>query len=107
MANLSVSVLTPEAALWQGVAAGVTVRTSSGDLTVLAQHTPLVGDVVASVVRVDADGAPVYVAVDGGYLQVESDGDGGTRATILAGVARSADSAEKAREALAELLASA
>jgi F-type H+-transporting ATPase subunit epsilon len=107
MASLHVAVLTPEVALWQGAASAVTARTSMGDLTVLAQHTPLVGDVVASVVRVEADGSTVYIAIDGGYLQVEPDGEGGTRATVMAGVAQIADSAEKARQALEALSATA
>jgi len=104
VATLHVEVVTPESALWTGAAQAVTARTSLGEMTVLASHTPLVGDVLAGVVRVDADGSTVYVAVDGGYLQVGPDGEGNTRAVVLAGVAQIADSEAKARDLLASLV---
>jgi len=99
--TLTVEVVTPEVALWQGQATSLKSRTSDGELMVLAQHTPLVGDVVPGVLVVASAEGTTYIAVDGGYLQVASDGEGGTRATVLASVAQVAASEEAAREALA------
>jgi F-type H+-transporting ATPase subunit epsilon len=102
MAELGVELLTPEAALLEGAATGVVLRTSEGDLTVLAGHTDLVGDVVPGVVRVQhEDGTDAVFVVHGGFLQVRTApdaaagllaGDPGertTRVTVLAGVAES------------------
>ena len=105
MANLTVEIVTPEAALWQGPATSLKSRTSDGELMILAQHAPLVGDVLAGVVEVTSSDGVAYIAVDGGYLHVAEDGDG-TRATVLASVAEVADSESAAVEALARLTAS-
>ena len=105
MANLTVEIVTPEAALWQGPATSLKSRTSDGELMILAQHAPLVGDVLAGVVEVTSSDGVAYIAVDGGYLHVAGDGDG-TRATVLESVAEVADSESAAVEALARLTAS-
>ena len=105
MAILTVEIVTPEAALWQGPATSLKSRTSDGELMILAQHAPLVGDVLAGVVEVTSSDGVAYIAVDGGYLHVAGGGDG-TRATVLASVAEVADSESAALEALARLTAS-
>ncbi len=103
--TLTVEIVTPEVALWQGPATSLKSRTSDGELMVLAQHTPLVGDVVPGVLIVAGSEGTTYIAVDSGYLQVSPDGEGGTRATVLASVAEVAATEEQAREALARLVA--
>lgn len=117
-----VEVVTPEANLLSQPARALVLRSSDGDLTVLAGHTDLVSDVVPGEVRVeDADGAVVRVAVHGGYLQVEravrveageaaAAGERVTRATVLVGVAELADAidvprAQAAKEAAEATLA--
>lgn len=105
MANLTVAIVTPEAALWQGPATSLKSRTSDGELMILAQHAPLVGDVLAGVLEVASADGVAYVAVDGGYLHVASDEEGGTRATVLASVAEVAASEAAALEAVARLTA--
>ncbi len=107
-----VSILTPESKLLDADAKALVLRTSTGELTVLDGHTPLITDVVPGDVRVDSvDGEPVHLAVHGGYLHVETgpgvldEGDQrGTRATLLAGVAELADQidVERARRAKEE-----
>ncbi len=85
-----VSILTPESKLLDADAKALVLRTSTGELTVLDGHTPLITDVVPGDVRVDSvDGEPVHLAVHGGYLHVETGpgvlGEGdqrGTRATL-------------------------
>ena len=120
-----VEVVTPEQSLVAGGATGVVLATSEGDLTVLDGHTPLVGDVVPGLVKVDlADGTQLRLAVHGGFLQVDTspgaaeglaEGDGplpglSTRVTMLAGIAELSDEidvprAERAREVAAQRVA--
>jgi F-type H+-transporting ATPase subunit epsilon len=105
MSTLIVEIVTPEAALWQGPATSLKSRTSDGELMILAQHAPLVGDVLAGVLEVTGPDGVAYIAVDGGYLHVAGDDDG-TRATVLASVAEVASSEAMALEALARLITS-
>jgi F-type H+-transporting ATPase subunit epsilon len=94
-----VSILTPEVKLLDTEAKVLVLRSSTGELTILDGHTPLITDVAPGDVRVEpAEGEPVHLAVHGGYLHVET-GPGltddtdqrGTRATLLAGVAELSD----------------
>ena len=117
-----VEVVTPEQSLVAGGATAVVLATSEGALTVLDGHTPLVGDVVPGLVKVDlADGTHLRLAVHGGFLQVDTspgaaeglaEGDGplpglSTRVTLLAGVAELSEEidvprAERARDEAAQ-----
>jgi F-type H+-transporting ATPase subunit epsilon len=120
-----VEVVTPEQSLVAGGATAVVLATSEGALTVLDGHTPLVGDVVPCLLKVEQpDGTPLRVAVHGGFVQVDTgpgaaeglaEGDGplpglSTRVTVLAGIAERAEEidvprAEAAREAAAQRVA--
>ena len=120
-----VEVVTPEQSLVAGGATSVVLATSEGALTVLDGHTPLVGDVVPGLVKVDlADGTLLRLAVHGGFVQVDTspgaaeglaDGDGplpglSTRVTVLAGIAELSEEidvarAEQAKEAAAQRVA--
>lgn len=85
---LRVEVLTPEAALWSGMATALIARSSEGNFTILDHHTALVGDLVPDVVRIETPEGDVAFAVHGGYFQVGPDVEPGvTLATVLAGVA--------------------
>jgi F0F1-type ATP synthase epsilon subunit len=113
-----------ERVLVNGTASQVILRTADGDITFLAGHTPLVGAVEPGVVRVvGAEGDEERIAVHGGFVQVEqhvaheatgevsapvapvgsSSSLGGTRVTVLTGVAELATEidAERAQAALA------
>ena len=106
-----VNLVTPERILFNGMASEVILRTGEGDVTFLADHTPLVGTVMPGVVRVVRPGGDdIRIAVHGGFTQVEQnvafDGDGeavtGTRVTLLIGVAELAEEidVDRARVAL-------
>jgi F-type H+-transporting ATPase subunit epsilon len=115
-------VVTPEQSLFAGGATSVVLETSGGAMTVLDGHTPLVGDVVPCLVKVEqADGTALRLAVHGGFVQVDTspgaaeglaEGDGplpglSTRVTVLAGVAELAEEidvprAEQAKEAASQ-----
>jgi F-type H+-transporting ATPase subunit epsilon len=93
--------VTPEAVLFAGPATAVVLRTAEGDLTVLAGHAPLIGDVTPIVVRIEQpDGATAAFSVHGGFVQVATrtgasvglvadatESEFSTRVTVLAGVA--------------------
>jgi F-type H+-transporting ATPase subunit epsilon len=120
-----VEVVTPEQSLVAGGATAVVLATSEGDFTVLDGHTPLVGDVVPGLIKVDlADGTQLRLAVHGGFVQVDTspgaaeglaEGDGplpglSTRVTVLAGIAELSEEidvprAERARESAAQRVA--
>jgi F-type H+-transporting ATPase subunit epsilon len=120
-----VEVVTPEQSLVAGGATAVVLATSEGALTVLDGHTPLVGDVVPGLVKVDlADGTHLRLAVHGGFVQVDTspgaaeglaEGDGplpglSTRVTVLAGIAELSEEidvprAERAREVATQRVA--
>jgi F-type H+-transporting ATPase subunit epsilon len=103
--------VTPEAVLFAGPATAVVLRTSEGDLTVLAGHTPLVGDVTPIVVRIERpDGATAAFCVHGGFVQVATamgaavglvddatDSERSTRVTLLVGVAEPVEALDVAR----------
>jgi F-type H+-transporting ATPase subunit epsilon len=111
-----VEVVTPEQALVAGGATAVVLATSEGDFTVLDGHTPLVGDVVPGLVKVDlADGSQLRLAVHGGFVQVDTspgaaeglaEGDGPLPglSTRIAELSEEIDvpRAEQAREAAAQ-----
>jgi F-type H+-transporting ATPase subunit epsilon len=118
-AVFGLEVVTPEQSIVAGGATAVVMATSEGALTVLDGHTPLIGDVVPCLVKVEqADGTSVRLAVHGGFVQVDTspgaaaglaEGDGplpglSTRVTVLAGIAELAEDidvprAEAAKEA--------
>ncbi len=103
--------VTPEAVLFAGPATAGVLRTTEGDLTVLAGHTPLAGDVVPVVVRIErGDVATVAFCVHGGFVQVATapgaaaglvddatDAERSTRVTLLAGVAEPVAAIDVAR----------
>jgi F-type H+-transporting ATPase subunit epsilon len=98
MATLTVEVLAPEAVLWRGPAAALIARSSEGDFTIMPQHTAVVGDIVSTIVRVEAPEGEVAFAVHAGYFQVGPGAEEGeTLATVLASVAERTTEIDVAR----------
>ncbi len=96
--SLLVEIVTPEAALWTGSATALVARSSDGEFTILGQHTPVVGDIVPGIVRVETSEGAQSFLVHGGFFQVgPSDDRETTRATVLAGVAEPISSIDVAR----------
>jgi F-type H+-transporting ATPase subunit epsilon len=123
---IAVEVVTPEEALFAGPATAVVASTSEGDLTVMAGHAELIGDLVPGLVRIEpVEGDPQSIVIHGGFIQVHSgpgaagglvdeagEGDRTTRATLLVGIAersseidipRAEAARARAEERLAEL----
>lgn len=84
MANLQVSLVTPDREIWSGEAKFVLSRTTEGEIGVLPGHEPMLGLLSeGAVVNVEMlDGQRVIAAVHGGFMSVDSD-----RVTILAELA--------------------
>jgi F-type H+-transporting ATPase subunit epsilon len=98
VATLKVEIVTPEAPLWVGEATALIARSSEGWFTILPEHMDMVGDVVASVVRVDSADGEIAIAVHGGFFQVgPGEEEGETLATVLAGIAEKVDEIDVVR----------
>jgi F-type H+-transporting ATPase subunit epsilon len=84
---MQVELVAPDRYVWSGEATMVVAKTSEGDLGILPGHTPLLGVLVNGRVEVHpVDGAPVVVAVLGGFLSVAGD-----KVSLLAEAAELAD----------------
>ena len=98
-AELHVDLVSVERPIWSGEARMVSARTTEGELGILPNHAPLLGQLagggVVRIQRVDDD--ELVVAAHGGFLSVAKEG-----VTILAETAELADEIDtgRAREAL-------
>jgi len=99
VATLQVELVTVERRLWSGEARMVIARTTEGELGVLPNHAPLLGELAeGGVVTVRTEsGDDVIVAAHGGFLSVTERG-----VSILAETAEVAGDidVERARDAL-------
>lgn len=68
---LKVSVISPEATLFEGEAPSVTAPAFDGEVGILPQHAPMVTTLGAGVLRI-GDGTARF-QVQGGFLQVVDD----------------------------------
>ncbi|MDE5576141.1 MAG: ATP synthase F1 subunit epsilon [Oscillospiraceae bacterium] len=79
-ASFSLSVVTPEKIFFKGETPQIIVRTTEGDIGILANHTSLVADLPSGPLKVmQADGSWKVAAISTGLLKV-----GGNKVSILA-----------------------
>lgn len=107
MASFSLNVITPEKVFFNGETTQIIVRTTEGDIGILANHTSLVADLPSGPLRIrQEDGSWKVAAVSTGLLKV-----GGNKVSILANAVEWADeidlewakrSEEDARQRLSE-----
>lgn len=107
MANFSLSVITPEKIFFDGETSQIIVRTTEGDIGIMANHTSLVADLPSGPLKVkQEDGSWRTAAISTGLLKV-----GGNKVSILANAVEWSDeidldwakrSEEDARRRLAE-----
>ncbi|MEX5716761.1 F0F1 ATP synthase subunit epsilon [Geodermatophilus maliterrae] len=99
MATLQVELVAVERTIWSGEASMVIARTTEGEIGVLPNHAPLLGELApGGVVTIrTVEGEDLVVAAHGGFLSVTSQG-----VSILAETAEisSEIDVERAREAL-------
>lgn len=82
--QLQLKIVTPERLVLEEMVDQVTIPTTEGEITVLADHIPIVaglksGDVVAFV-----NGEQVPMAVSGGFIEIKKTENGITEVAILA-----------------------
>lgn len=86
-ASFSLSVVTPEKIFFDGETSQIIVRTTEGDIGILANHTSLVADLPSGPLKVmQADGSWRVAAISTGLLKV-----GGNKVSILANAVEWAD----------------
>jgi len=71
MGMLKVSVISPEATLFEGEAPSVTAPAFDGEVGILPMHAPMVTTLGAGVLRIG--GGEARFNVEGGFLQVVDD----------------------------------
>ncbi|MBN1585497.1 ATP synthase F1 subunit epsilon [Candidatus Uhrbacteria bacterium] len=71
---------TPERSLYSESVEAVILPTVTGEITVLPGHVPLISVLVPGMVTVRANGKESYLAITGGYLEVQS----GSRLLVMA-----------------------
>lgn len=104
---LTFSLVTPERTLYHTEAAAVTLPTSTGEITILPGHEPLVATLTDGVaVLRHPDGTEEDIAVAGGIIRVMQDG----RVTVMAEMAERGadldlDAIEKAKQKAEQILA--
>lgn len=86
-ASFSLSVVTPEKVFFDGETTQIIVRTTDGDIGILANHTSLVADLPSGPLKVrQEDGSWRVAAISTGLLKV-----GGNKVSILANAVEWAD----------------
>lgn len=70
MTPYKVKIITPEKTFFDGVTKTIIVRTESGDIGILAGHTPYVANLLPSPLKIEVDGSYRTAAVSGGVLKV-------------------------------------
>jgi len=98
---LQVDVVAPEGSVWEGDAISVVVRTTEGDIGILAGHEPLMAVLVPCGAEVvTPDGHREVIAVEGGFISVFQN-----HVSLLSDAAQRAQdfSLDDARQELAKL----
>ena len=70
-ARLQISLSTPASLLVRQPASAAVVPAHGGEITVLPQHTPVLGALRPGVVQLRGDGPSVQIFVTGGYFEVQ------------------------------------
>lgn len=73
MSSLQVELVAADRKVWEGEADMVQARTVDGELGILPGHTPLLGVLVESEVRIKTGGQTNTATIDNGFLSVDRD----------------------------------
>ncbi len=93
MAELHVELVAADRKVWSGDATIVVARTASGDVGIMAGHTPLLSVLESGPVTIrTSDGGTVVAAVHGGFISFADN-----KLSLLAEIAELADEIEVAR----------
>ncbi|WP_062108479.1 F0F1 ATP synthase subunit epsilon [Bacillus niameyensis] len=92
MKTLQVSIVTPDGPVFDGEVEMISTKAESGELGILPGHIPMVAPLQIGAVRLNIGNQTEYVAVNGGFLEVQQE-----KVTILAQTAEKADHIDIAR----------
>src|SRR3989344_1789061 len=103
--KLPFEITTPERTVYKDEADAITIPTSTGEITILPNHAPLVSQLVPGELTVRHNGEEVNMAVSGGFIEVRP----GNQVIVLADTAERAEEidiakAEEARERARKLI---
>ena len=102
--KFKLDIVTPERQIWSDDVDFVTIPTVQGEITILANHVPIVSIIEPGELKIRKGTDTVFMAVAGGFFQVT-----GKKVTILADAAERAEEidiarAERAREQAKKIL---
>lgn len=92
MKTFTLEITTPERVVYRDDVVSVTLPTMSGEITVLADHLPVVTVLKAGELVIRKDGTATPYAVSGGFMQVD-----GQKLSILADTAERFDEIDEQR----------
>lgn len=97
--KLTLEIVSQDKKLLEEVVDSVTLETTTGEITILPNHTPLLSKLKEGILKYTKDGKEDFVAIFGGFIDVSSEG----KVNILADSATRADTidianVEKAKE---------
>jgi F-type H+-transporting ATPase subunit epsilon len=81
--KLQLKIVTPEKLILEELVDSVTIPTTEGEITVLADHIPIIASLASGDIVAITDGEYVPMAVVGGFVETKKEGDM-TVVTILA-----------------------
>lgn len=93
MTPYNIKIITPEKTFYQGQTEQIIVRTSSGNVGILAGHSPYVANILSSAFKIKVDGEFRTAAISGGMLKVSEDGS----VTVVTDAVEWADEIDVAR----------
>lgn len=73
MSTLPLTITTPLDTVYTDTVDQVTATTTSGEITILPQHVPLISNLKTGHIMIKKDGKETYFAVDGGLIEVRHD----------------------------------
>jgi len=90
--KFKLDIVTPERQIWSDNVDFVTIPTIQGEITVLANHVPVVSIIEPGEIKIRKENENIFMAVTGGFFQVT-----GKKVTILADAAERAEEIDIAR----------
>ncbi len=81
---LKLKIVTPEKLILEELVEAVTLPTKEGEITILANHIPLIAQIATGDIVSQVNGEYVPIAVVGGFVEVKNNDEGMTEVAILA-----------------------
>ncbi len=73
MSKLQLTIATPSRVVYSDQVDQITLTTTSGEITILPKHVPLISHLKVGHVMIKKNGKDSYFAIDGGLLEVRHD----------------------------------